>query len=832
MEVISLYEMEVSPLDILNLMKNNIYNHEEQTIVNIDKTYTYQRKFLISLIHKISNKMGFKSQTFFLAVNYLDIIFIKSKEVLYNYNLLAVGCLIIASKFSENVPLRPIFKYFVHLYNNEIKDQNYIITKDDLFKYEIIICKILNYKLNFYTIYDFNFFFFGNGIIKIEQLKEINYDISSINIENYNTSSNINISSKIKKILIKIYEKSRHYLDTIIETLICLKYNSLLISIYIMEKSIDYVLLKEYNLKNGENSIDIEVIQYNNREYFKQIMKDFYKINFESLPEYKNLKIECEKYKLFDDTYYNNKNSNNLNENINIININQINSNDQNSSSKNLSKINNISPKGKYPNNNEANEKIKFLYKKVNVPVFPQNDMKKYHKNYIKHSSKKRINNSRDNKLYFNENKNKINNSKILTTIDNFYQKDHINIRNSTSNNKNNYYLKKSNTSSSPFNKSPKNNLKNLCNKLNMLSKIKIKKKIDGSDENIITNLNTLERKKKINKKIVKPYIKKIIQNYDKNQEEINNNTRIKDNKNININININNKILYDNSNNYKDKTLTTKKILISKYLNKNNFPFIRGKSLVHKPRTKNKNNINSKIIFESSPIFERKSSNSKKRCNIPKYHCLIINKNNINSICLEEIDNNNSDNIDDNNIINSNRNYNVYKIKTKYDLYNSNLTSRNSFQYKKHNSKLTDSFLNIKIPHLNNDSFDKKMSTSIVEYNNNNNDNNKKLYPINNKNNNTINEFKFKNISLSQRDNNPNEFNNTIIQSSYLDNYKNKNLNIKNDQVKVNNGINNNDNENEKKFCESSYKKNDIKAKNYSNLLDYSTGVSNEKNI
>ena len=91
-----------------------------------------------------------------------------------------------------------------------------------------------------------------------------------------------------------------------------------------------------------------------------------------------------------------------------------------------------------------------------------------------------------------------------------------------------------------------------------MLSKIKIKKKLDGSDENIITNLMAVERKNKINKKIVKPYIKKIIQNYDKNQEE--NITRIKDNKNININININNKILYDNSNNYKDKTLTTKK--------------------------------------------------------------------------------------------------------------------------------------------------------------------------------------------------------------------------------------------------------------------------------
>ena len=815
MEVISLYEMEVSPIEILNLMKNNIYNHyEEQTIVNIDKSYTFQRKFLINLIHNISNKMGFKSQTFFLAVNYLDIVFSKSKDVSYNYNLLAVGCLIIASKYCENVPLRPIFKYFVNLYNNEIKDNNNIITKDDLFKYEIIICKILNYKLNFYTIYDFNFFFFGNGIIKIEQLKEINYDISSINVENYNSSSNINSSSKIKKILIKIYEKSRHYLDIIIETLICLKYNSLLISIYIMEKSIDYVLLKEFSLKNEEISVDIDKIRFNNREYFKQIMKDFYKINFEISSEYQNLKIECEKYNLFDDIYY--KDNINLNENNNLINSNKLNNYDKISSSKN---IKNNSPKDKFSNGNETNEKIKFLYKKVNIPVFSQNENKKYNKKYIRrHSSNKKINTSRDNNFILYEKLNK-NNSKILTTIDNFYQKDNINLRNSTSNNKNNksnYFLKKCNTSSSPFNKSPTNNLKNICNKLNMLSKIKIKKRLDGFEEEFIINSNNIDKKKKNkknNKNMVKPYIKKIIQNYDKCQED---NNRLKDNKNININININNKILYENSNNYKDKTLTTKKIFFSKYLNKNNYSLIRGKSLVHKSKTKNnKNNVSSNIIFDSSPIIERNSSNSKYRHNMPNYQCLIINKNKLDSICLEEIDNSKNIADNNNNNINSNRNYNAYKIKTKYNIYNSNLTSRNSFQYKKqnkHNNKLTDSFINIKIPHLNNDSFDKKMSTSIIDYN--------KFDNNNNNNNNILNEFKFKKIINN---------NNNHNQSNYIENYKNKKIK----KCQVNNNININEiDENDKKYIENNCIFNDIKTKNCSNLLDYSTGISNEKNI
>jgi len=140
MEVISLYRTEVSQLDILSLMKNNIYNFYKEK--NINREYILQRKSLIDLIYKISIQMIFKTQTIFLAVNYLDIIFSKNNEIPYNYRLLALGCLIIASKFCENVTSRPIFKYFVNLYNKEVKDN---VTKTKLFEYEIIICK--NVKL-------------------------------------------------------------------------------------------------------------------------------------------------------------------------------------------------------------------------------------------------------------------------------------------------------------------------------------------------------------------------------------------------------------------------------------------------------------------------------------------------------------------------------------------------------------------------------------------------------------------------------------------------------------------------------------------------------------
>ena len=825
MEVISLYEMEVSPIEILHLMKANIYQYyEEESILKIAKSYTLKRKALISLIHKISNKMGFKSQTFFQAVNYLDIIFSQNIDIFYDYNLLAVACLIIAYKYCENLPLRPIFKYFVNLYNNEMKGETNEITKDDLFQYEIIICKRLNYKLNYYTIYDFNFFFFGNGIIKIEQLKEINYDDNNlITSELNNSSSNTKSSSNIKKILIKIYERRRHYLDKIIENLICLKYSSLLISICIMEKSIDYVLINEFNLKNSDNSIDIDEIRFNNKKYFRQVMKEFYKIDFEKLPEYQYLKIECENYKLFDGVYGKSNKNSNIIENDYLANSNQFDNNIiflENNSSKNIKNVNiknnnlknNHSPNFNY-RNNETKENIRFLYKKVNIPVFGQNNIKKFLKRQHSSSNKN---------LNINRNTNCNESTKILATIDNFYQKNYGNWRNSTYNvNDNDYYLKKCNTSSSPFNKSPKNKLRSTYNKEKILSKIKNIKRFEGSEEETSTNSKKKYLKNKNKTNFRRPYIKKIVQNYEKNPEEKN---KIKENSNKKINLNVKNKVLNGGINN-KDKTQNTKKIIISKNINKNYHSMIRGKSVVHKSKPKNSNKLNKDYNFESSPFYERNSSNNKYQCNIISYKlnknpCL-INENNI------SLNNSNFFYLKENDTIENN----AYKIKSIYNRYNSNLTSRNSYQYKRPNSKLANSFIKIKIPHLNNDSIENKNSMSIIDYNNIDNNNYKKN---NNYNCHVLNGIKYNN-SISLKNSSLTKSNNKSNQSNCIESYNNKNKKSNKYNNYENKDFNDEENiENDKKLLKINNGIKDIKQNNisYINLLDYSTGASNEKNV
>ena len=81
-----------------------------------------------------------------------------------------------------------------------------------------------------------------------------------------------------------------------------------------MEKSIDYILIKEFN---REDSFNIDDIKRKNKKYFWEIMKDIYKIEYESLEDYQYLKLDCEKYKIFEDSF--NTNDFNLNKSQNLL---------------------------------------------------------------------------------------------------------------------------------------------------------------------------------------------------------------------------------------------------------------------------------------------------------------------------------------------------------------------------------------------------------------------------------------------------------------------------------------------------------------------------------
>ena len=198
------------------------------------------------------------------------------------------------------------------------------------------------------------------------------------------------------------------------------------------------------------------------------------------------------------------------------------------------------------------------------------------------------------------------------------------------------------------------------------------------------------------------------------------------------------------------------------------------------------------------------------------------MNQINSNSLFLQEIENNNN-NIEDNNK-SPYQDYNAYKINSNYNLYNANLSSRNSFLF--NNTKLNDSLANMKMSMINNDLNENKInaSTSIIDYNQVDTGS-KRSELINN-----YHMLKNKKNNLIGKSLDNFNHNNTMYDSNFVENY-NKKPKLMNYLKNLNNSINLNQIDN---YLENNNANNDRRHKSFSNvnILDYSTGISNEKNI
>ena len=268
------YKLEISPSQInKNMVENIIDNFKNGNFETIDKNYMDIRYNLFDLIHKICQKMKIQSQTFFLSIYLLDVIFseknsfqiIKTQQL--NYYKLALSCLLIASKFIEVDSFFYQLSSFIEAFENSTYYTQFL-SKKELLNYEVIVLKLLNYKVNYFTIYDFISFFFCHGIIQEKQIEDLND------------------SYKNTKILEKIYIKSRSYLDDIIKKDISIKYNSLFLAIYILDKSINEVLKIE-----------------NTNDNLYEIFQKIYKINYMNDYEYKLIKDDIDDNKFIKKDY-------------------------------------------------------------------------------------------------------------------------------------------------------------------------------------------------------------------------------------------------------------------------------------------------------------------------------------------------------------------------------------------------------------------------------------------------------------------------------------------------------------------------------------------------
>ena len=143
------------------MLKSNSEINQISNELNIQK-YKLERPKLINLIRNINCLLDFNSQTFFLSLFYMDKIFSNTNLIINtqrDYIILSLSCLLIASKFNENDPHVPELIKYISLCE-QFSNFEFIFNIDELRKGEMIILHLLEFKINYYSIYHFLVFFF------------------------------------------------------------------------------------------------------------------------------------------------------------------------------------------------------------------------------------------------------------------------------------------------------------------------------------------------------------------------------------------------------------------------------------------------------------------------------------------------------------------------------------------------------------------------------------------------------------------------------------------------------------------------------------------------
>jgi hypothetical protein len=285
------YDSELPPKGIFaKMIKSNMEDNFPDNNVEFkidlnnerNKLYFSRRKELKNLMKSINSYLDNNSQSYFLTLYYMDLIFTNpdlermffshfSSWTSYttyndiqmnNYVLLSLACLVVASKFNENDPHVPTMSSFIRLLY-EYSKKKYIFNLQSLFTAEVVVVKLLKHKLNYYTIYHHLIFFFTHGIVFRK------------------TIENSKISKKYSetKILEKIYIIAREIIDNFIDSD---KYydlyfgkNNYIVVVEIFLWSIEHIL--RLRIKDDENIFklifNINIPQEKHKEIYDIIEK-------------------------------------------------------------------------------------------------------------------------------------------------------------------------------------------------------------------------------------------------------------------------------------------------------------------------------------------------------------------------------------------------------------------------------------------------------------------------------------------------------------------------------------------------------------------------------
>ena len=196
---------------------NNLNHNCIKNFNNFNRDYESKREEIIDFLYRIYKYLKLSEVTLYSTITILDKLFIGNKENFFEENLyeIAIAALYLSSKFNEiNIPKKKDILASYYILSNKNYKNNFI----DL--YEILILKILDYKLNYTSVYDYIMFFFDN-------FKMFFYDYLSNKLFNKEKLFNV-IKENLLKLIKKIY-----------------KFNPLFLSVYLIQISFQFLYYNE-----------------------------------------------------------------------------------------------------------------------------------------------------------------------------------------------------------------------------------------------------------------------------------------------------------------------------------------------------------------------------------------------------------------------------------------------------------------------------------------------------------------------------------------------------------------------------------------------------------
>lgn len=196
--------LNLSPYDCFKTAVNQV----EQTDLSLcfekfSEEYLLTRKKLISMLKGYIIEHNFNNRSYFLGVYILDYIFAKNS---YNelsdklkLDLLVLGIFLVAVKFIDDDAYPPVLDSFTNKSNSKL-----LYSLSEVRKYECIVVKLMDFKLDIYTSYLLTETLLSHGIVlniefiqaginepkqikdKLKKLYRLSLDINMLFVEDFN----------------------------------------------------------------------------------------------------------------------------------------------------------------------------------------------------------------------------------------------------------------------------------------------------------------------------------------------------------------------------------------------------------------------------------------------------------------------------------------------------------------------------------------------------------------------------------------------------------------------------------------------------------------------